>query len=230
MAGVVCPDAAPDPGTRSILPAVSVPFTLALATVLPFLPLATGGVSLLLPAGGPFLPLLAGGASLLLPAGGASLPLLDSGTSLPLLAGGISLSLLAGGASLPLLAGGASFPLLTGVPFLPLLAGGPFLPLAGGAGTLAVLTGASLEPLTHAVAAETTVAVNWVAEVLAWVLPTLARSVLRSQRSILWQKVKREMQRNFGELLHPVSEEFLKAETLNSQKRRLGYVGRRIGY
>ncbi|KAJ1118040.1 hypothetical protein NDU88_006235 [Pleurodeles waltl] len=53
--------------------------------------------------------------------------------------------------------------------------GGPFLALAGGAGTLAGLTGASLEPLSPAVAAETTVAVDWVAEVLGWVLATLAR-------------------------------------------------------
>ncbi|KAJ1195679.1 hypothetical protein NDU88_004947 [Pleurodeles waltl] len=53
--------------------------------------------------------------------------------------------------------------------------------------------------------------------------------VLSSQRSIILQKVKREMQRNSGELLHSVSEEFPKAETLNSQKRRFGYLGRRIG-
>ncbi|KAJ1166352.1 hypothetical protein NDU88_006756 [Pleurodeles waltl] len=53
--------------------------------------------------------------------------------------------------------------------------------------------------------------------------------VLSSQRSILWQKVKREMQRNSGELFHSVSKEFPKAETLNSQKRRFGYLGRRIG-
>ncbi|KAJ1166239.1 hypothetical protein NDU88_006647 [Pleurodeles waltl] len=46
------------------------------------------------------------------------------------------------------------------------------------------------------------------------------QGVLSSQRSILWQKVKREMQRNSGELLHSVSEEFHKAETLNSQKRK----------
>ncbi|KAJ1190183.1 hypothetical protein NDU88_006921 [Pleurodeles waltl] len=49
--------------------------------------------------------------------------------------------------------------------------------------------------------------------------------VLSSQRSILWQKVKREMQKNSGELLHLVSEEFPKAETLNSQKRSFGYLG-----
>ncbi|KAJ1170654.1 hypothetical protein NDU88_002527 [Pleurodeles waltl] len=53
--------------------------------------------------------------------------------------------------------------------------------------------------------------------------------VLSSQRSILWQKVKREMQRNSNEHLHSLSEEFHKAETLNSQKRRFGYLGRRIG-
>ncbi|KAJ1104449.1 hypothetical protein NDU88_001861 [Pleurodeles waltl] len=54
--------------------------------------------------------------------------------------------------------------------------GGPFLALAGGSGTLAGLTGDSLEPLTPAVAAETTVAMDWVGEVLGWVLATLARS------------------------------------------------------
>ncbi|KAJ1189060.1 hypothetical protein NDU88_005811 [Pleurodeles waltl] len=53
--------------------------------------------------------------------------------------------------------------------------------------------------------------------------------VLSSQRSIPWQKVKREMQRNSDELLHSLSKEFPKAETLNSQKRRFGYLGRRIG-
>ncbi|KAJ1118470.1 hypothetical protein NDU88_006661 [Pleurodeles waltl] len=58
----------------------------------------------------------------------------------------------------------------------------------------------------------------------------LADCVLSSQRAVLWQKVKREMQRNSDELLHSLSEEFPKAETLNSQKRRFGYLGRRIGY
>ncbi|KAJ1088263.1 hypothetical protein NDU88_001421 [Pleurodeles waltl] len=106
------------------------------------------------------------GASLLLPAGVLFLPLLAGGASFPLLSGGASFPLLAGGVSFSLLAGRASFPLLAGVTFLPLL---------GGAGTLAVLTGASLEPLTPAVAAETTVSVDWVAEVLGWVLATLAR-------------------------------------------------------
>ncbi|KAJ1196273.1 hypothetical protein NDU88_000144 [Pleurodeles waltl] len=63
-------------------------------------------------------------------------------------------------------------------------------------------------------------------------IATLLRfcGILSSQRLILWQKVKREMQRNFDELLHSLSEEFPKAETLNSQKRRFGYIGRRIGY
>ncbi|KAJ1195903.1 hypothetical protein NDU88_005168 [Pleurodeles waltl] len=51
----------------------------------------------------------------------------------------------------------------------------------------------------------------------------------RSQQSIPWQKVKREMQRNTDELLHSLSKEFPKAETLNSQKRRFGYLGERIG-
>ncbi|KAJ1207817.1 hypothetical protein NDU88_003207 [Pleurodeles waltl] len=136
------------PNPSCLLPA-SVAFTLALAAVVPFLPLADGGASLLSPAGVPFLPLL------------ADVP---------------SFPLLAAGASFPLLAGGASFPLLAGVIFLPLLAGGPFRPLAGGAGKLAVLTGVSLEPLTPAVAAETTVAVDWVSVVLGLVLATLARS------------------------------------------------------
>ncbi|KAJ1109923.1 hypothetical protein NDU88_007280 [Pleurodeles waltl] len=94
---------------------------------------------------------------------------------LPLADGGASVLLPAGVFFLPLLTGGASFPLLAGVPFLPLLGGGPFLALEGGPGTQAGLTGASLEPLTPAVAAETTVAVDWVAEVRGWVLTTLAR-------------------------------------------------------
>ncbi|KAJ1117126.1 hypothetical protein NDU88_005326 [Pleurodeles waltl] len=51
----------------------------------------------------------------------------------------------------------------------------------------------------------------------------------RGQQSIPWQKVKREMQRNSDELLHSLSEEFPKAETLNSQKRAFGYLGERIG-
>ncbi|KAJ1130722.1 hypothetical protein NDU88_009072 [Pleurodeles waltl] len=72
---------------------------------------------------------------------------------------------------------------LAGVRFLPLLGGRPFFTLAGGAGTLARLTGASLEPLTPAVAAETTVAVDWVAEVLDWVLATMARGE-RSGRGV----------------------------------------------
>ncbi|KAJ1165290.1 hypothetical protein NDU88_005718 [Pleurodeles waltl] len=38
------------------------------------------------------------------------------------------------------------------------------------------------------------------------------------------------MQRNSGELLHSLSEEYPKGETLNSQKRRIGYQERRIGY
>ncbi|KAJ1098374.1 hypothetical protein NDU88_003485 [Pleurodeles waltl] len=59
---------------------------------------------------------------------------------------------------------------------------------------------------------------------------TLYLGVLNNQRSILWQKVKREMQRNSGELLHSLSGEIPKAETLNSPKRRFGYLGRRIGY
>ncbi|KAJ1154156.1 hypothetical protein NDU88_006910 [Pleurodeles waltl] len=117
-------------------------------------PAASDGLSAMAGVVCPFLPLAHGGASLLLPAG------------VPFL---------------PLLAGGASFPLLAGVPFLPLLDGGPFLPLAGGAGTLAVLTGASLEPLIPAVAAETTVAVEWVAEALGWVLAILAPSEGRGE-------------------------------------------------
>ncbi|KAJ1152043.1 hypothetical protein NDU88_004821 [Pleurodeles waltl] len=66
--------------------------------------------------------------------------------------------------------------------------GNPFLALAGGAGTLAVLMGASLEPLTPAVTAETTVAVNWVAEVLDWILATLARSGGVGNRSMVARK------------------------------------------
>ncbi|KAJ1160675.1 hypothetical protein NDU88_001169 [Pleurodeles waltl] len=121
-------------------------------------PAASDGCSAMAGVVCPFLPLADGGASLLLPAGVPFLPLL------------------AGGASFPLLVGGASFPLLGGGPFLALAGGRPFLALAGGAGTLAVLTGASLEPHKPAVAAETTVAVDLVAEVLGWVLATLARS------------------------------------------------------
>ncbi|KAJ1092858.1 hypothetical protein NDU88_005968 [Pleurodeles waltl] len=102
-----------------------------------------------------------------LPAGAGPLPF-------PFAAGGASLPfpLAAGGASLPfpLAAGGASLP-------FPLAAGGASLPfpLAAGAGTLSVLMARSLEPLPPAVAADTTVAVDWVAEVLAWVLTILAR-------------------------------------------------------
>ncbi|KAJ1205074.1 hypothetical protein NDU88_000509 [Pleurodeles waltl] len=48
-----------------------------------------------------------------------------------------------------------------------------------------------------------------------------ARCVLSSQRSILWQKVKREMQRNSDELLHSLSKEFPKAKTLNSHKKEV---------
>ncbi|KAJ1148691.1 hypothetical protein NDU88_001519 [Pleurodeles waltl] len=62
-----------------------------------------------------------------------------------------------------------------------------------------------------------------------WLLCCGFAAVLSSQRSILWQKVKREIQRNSDELLHSLSKEFPKAETLNSQKRRFGYLGRRIG-
>ncbi|KAJ1105973.1 hypothetical protein NDU88_003376 [Pleurodeles waltl] len=72
------------------------------------------------------------------------------------------LSFLPAGASplpFPLAAGGASLP----------------FPLAAGAGTLSVLMAGSLEPLTPAVAVDITVAVDWVAVVLAWVLTTLAQ-------------------------------------------------------
>ncbi|KAJ1205108.1 hypothetical protein NDU88_000543 [Pleurodeles waltl] len=41
------------------------------------------------------------------------------------------------------------------------------------------------------------------------------RGVQSSQRSIPLQNVKREMQRNSDELLHSLSKEFPKAETLN---------------
>ncbi|KAJ1127996.1 hypothetical protein NDU88_006389 [Pleurodeles waltl] len=107
-------------------------------------------------------PVTAPGLLSLLPAGEGPLPL-------PLAAGGASLLLAAGGAPLPLAAGGCSLA-------LPLAAGSCSLalPLAAGAGTLPVLMGVSLEPFTPEVTAETTVAVDWVAEVLAWVLPTLA--------------------------------------------------------
>ncbi|KAJ1208458.1 hypothetical protein NDU88_003844 [Pleurodeles waltl] len=67
--------------------------------VCPFLALADGGASLLLPAGVPFLPLLAAGASFPLMAGGASLPLLGGGPFLAL-AGGASTLAVRTGASL----------------------------------------------------------------------------------------------------------------------------------
>ncbi|KAJ1199394.1 hypothetical protein NDU88_003230 [Pleurodeles waltl] len=114
MTSVVCPDAAPAPGSLSILAAASVPFSLSLAAGVPFLSLAAGVPLLSLAAGVPFLPSPASCASLLLPAGGASLPLPAGGASLPLPAGGASLLVAAGGASLPLPAG---------APFLPLAAG-----------------------------------------------------------------------------------------------------------
>ncbi|KAJ1083106.1 hypothetical protein NDU88_003266 [Pleurodeles waltl] len=123
------------------------------------------GLLSFLPAGAGPLPFLAGGDSLPLPlaAGGASLPL-------PLAAGGASLPLAASGASLPLAAGRAFllFTLVVGGASLP-------LPLAADAGTLSVLMAGSLETLPPAAAANTTVAMDWVAEVLAWVLITLAR-------------------------------------------------------
>ncbi|KAJ1107192.1 hypothetical protein NDU88_004585 [Pleurodeles waltl] len=91
---------------------------------------------------------------------------------LPLADGGASLLLPAGVFDLAFLAVCASFPLLAAVPFLPLPGGGTFLGLAGVGGTLVGLTDASLEPLT---AAEATADVDWMAEVLGWVLDTLAR-------------------------------------------------------
>ncbi|KAJ1212782.1 hypothetical protein NDU88_000426 [Pleurodeles waltl] len=45
-----------------------------------------------------------------------------------------------------------------------------------------------------------------------------------------WQKSKREVQKNSGELLHSLSDEFPRGETLNSKKRKFGYQERRIGY
>ncbi|KAJ1218940.1 hypothetical protein NDU88_006511 [Pleurodeles waltl] len=79
---------------------------------------------------------------------------------------------------------------------------------------------------------------DWEEKVLAILHPEgltglnggLDSGILSSQRSILWQKVKREMQRNSDELLHSLSSKIPKAETLNRQKRRFGYLGRRIGY
>ncbi|KAJ1200165.1 hypothetical protein NDU88_003992 [Pleurodeles waltl] len=171
MVGGGGPESVPAPGLLSVLPAGADPLSF---------PLAAGGASL------PF-PLAAGGDSLpfLLAAGGASLPF-------PLAAGGASLPfpLAAGGASLPfpLATGGTSvsFPLAACGASLPfsLAAGGASLsfPLAADAGTLSVLMVGSLEHLPPAVAAGTTVAVDWVDEVLAWVLTTLARHKGRGGR------------------------------------------------
>ncbi|KAJ1164930.1 hypothetical protein NDU88_005362 [Pleurodeles waltl] len=63
-------------------------------------------------------------------------------------------------------------------------------------------------------------------------LANLLRFCRRPEQSAVdpLQKVKREMQGNSDELLHSLSGEIPKAETLNSQKRRFGYLGRRIGY
>ncbi|KAJ1102089.1 hypothetical protein NDU88_007145 [Pleurodeles waltl] len=92
---------------------------------------------------------------------------------LPHLADGdVILSLAAGVLEVALLGGCGSFPLLDAVPLFTLPGGGMALALAGVGGTLAGLTGAPFEPL---IAVGTTADVDLVAEVLAWVLATLAR-------------------------------------------------------